>query len=313
MNSILPLFQYPTTVVWLDDDELFLETIKLTIKDSSKHKMFTQPQACEAYFANLKNPISKTIFLHGEHDHENYDLLEHAPVDFDVTKIANLFNHPERHDEPSILVCDYNLPQTNGLEICKKLGKQQSLKKILLTGQAENQDAVTAFNNGLIDRFLRKDSQNLLNEVKGFLKVLMRQYFCDITKPLLSHLEADAVIPLSDPAFIVFFDNWCESNKIQEFYLIDKQGSFLAIDQAGKQHYFVTHTDKSLDKLINIYADNAASKALLQEVVQRTKIPFFGYGKQAWQFETNSWQQCFYSPNVFMGREKYYWVALNNF
>jgi hypothetical protein len=56
--------------------------------------------------------------------------------------------------------------------------------------------------------------------------------------------------------------------------------------------------------------DNIEMKSLVDKVTMRELIPFFGVGKEAWQFKSNEWNQHFYVPNVFSGREKYYWYIL---
>jgi hypothetical protein len=51
-------------------------------------------------------------------------------------------------------------------------------------------------------------------------------------------------------------------------------------------------------------------KSLVDKVATRSMVPFFGLGKEAWQFEPNEWNALFYAPQVFLGREKYYWFVL---
>jgi len=103
MSIILPLFQHPTTIAWVDDDLLFLQSIKMAIKGNNK--IFANTDECTGFFKDSQ-PSSRISFLHGEHNHESYDSLEHSPVDFDVTKIASLYSKPERFQEISVLVCD---------------------------------------------------------------------------------------------------------------------------------------------------------------------------------------------------------------
>lgn len=305
-SSVLPLFQYPTTTVWVDDDALFLQTIDASFQGNKK--IFTLPGDCDSFF-NTPHLFSKITFLHGEYGNENYHSLEHAPVDFDVTEIAKLCDQPERFQEVSVLVCDHNMPEMTGLELCSKLQKFP-VKKFLLTGNMQNVEAVKAFNDRLIDKFIHKYDPSLFSEIPKHIKILERQYFCEITRPLLLHLEVDHVLPLSDAAFVSFFNQWCEDNKIYEFYLIDKWGSFLTIDLQNEIRYFVIHTERSLDDFVKFYSNNAEVEALIRCVIDRNKIPFFGYKKDAWQVSHSEWNKYFYTPYVFNGRERYYWTVL---
>jgi len=304
MSNILPLFQYPTTTAWIDDDELFLQTINKTFQGNKK--TFSNPSECYI-FLSTHRPFSGITFLHSEYNNESYDSLDHAPVDFDVTEVAKLYKYPARFNEISVLVCDNNMPEMTGLELFGKL-QEIPVKKILLTGEMRNEEAVKAFNDGLIDRFIKKHDLNF--EILKYIKTLERQYFCELTKPLLLHLEADHVLPLSDAAFVSFFDKWCKENKISEFYLIDKQGSFFIINEQNEKRYFVVHTERSLNDFSKFYADNDEIKTDIQHVIKRDKIPFFGYKKDAWQVRHSEWNKYFHTPNIFEGREKYYWTVL---
>ena len=306
MTNVLPLFQYPTTIAWVDDDEIFLQSIDLIFQGNKK--IFSNPNECIAYF-NVNKPFSQIAFLHGESNNESYDSLEHAPVDFDVTELAGLHNHAERFQEISVLICDHNMPEMTGLNLCCKL-RDFPVKKILLTGEMQNEEAVQAFNTGLIERFIHKYNLNLPTEIPKYITDLTRQYFSELTRPILLHLEADRVLPLSDPAFIAFFDKWCDDNNIKEFYLIDKQGSFLTTNDKNGMHYFVIHTDWSLNNFAKFYSDNAEVKSLIQLVETRSKIPFFGYKKDAWQVNHSEWAKYFYVPDILEGREKYYWKVI---
>lgn len=310
MSRTLPLFQYPTTTVWIDDDQLFLQAINSTFaKECKLQKMFDNAREGLVFLMNYKPPLSHSLFLQGEKNHEGYDLLEHAPVDFNVTDIVKLRNCPDCADEISLLICDYTMPDMCGVKLCREL-ENLPMKKILLTGAATDKEVIKAFNEGVIDKFIRKDDMELPNVLKTFEKKLKRQYFCERSHALLMHLEVDYQIPLSDSVFSSFFDNWCENNQIKEFYLIDKNGSFLTIDKENKERYFIVHTDRSLDFFTKMNTDNVEMKSLVVKVTARELVPFFGIGKEAWQFESNELEKYFYAVNTFSGREKYYWCVI---
>ena len=132
-----------------------------------------------------------------------------------------------------------------------------------------------------------------------------------ITAPLLAHLEAEGVTPLSDSVFVNFFLRYCEIKKIREYYLIDKQGSFLCIDDAGLHSFFVVHSDHSLDNWIKNYnAEDELSSDLLSEINLRKKIPFFGMSKEAWNIPISEWKNYFFTPNPLSGRENYFWFNM---
>lgn len=145
----------------------------------------------------------------------------------------------------------------------------------------------------------------------AYLKELTFQHFQRITFPLLSVLKIENCSPLKDPVFIEFFNKYCLNKKIKEFYLIDKQGSFLCIDENSNRFNFVVHTDNSLDEWLRNYSfEGDLADHLISSIENRQKIPFFGLGKEAWELEKTEIEKCFYQPNFLKGNENYYWVEI---
>lgn len=307
---IQPLFYFPTTFLGVDDNPDALTALKTIFKKNPIQTYITPKEALD-FIHHYRSPLSLIPFLRAALDNDDADLLEHCPIDFNVLKIADMVNYADRFKEISVLVIDYNMPELNGLEVCRLL-KESPIKKILLTGEGDYREAVAAFNEGIINAFIRKDSPSLQEELLTSVKTLTEQYFFERSQVLLANLETKEPLPLSDPKFIQFFEKWRNDNAIQEYYLMDKTGSFLCLDEAGKTHYFIVHTNNSLDTFMDLYEDEVSSEiqTLLKDVHDRKKIPFFGVGQSPWQEELIHWPQFFYPVSVFEGREAYYWTAI---
>ena len=56
---------------------------------------------------------------------------------------------------PDVAVMDVAMPELNGMEFCRRI-TDPSIRKIVLTGKADEHVAVKSFNEGLIDRFIRR-------------------------------------------------------------------------------------------------------------------------------------------------------------
>lgn len=302
----LPLFSYPATVVWVDDDPLFLASVTQLLKNS-RTTTFNAPEQSIKFFQQYKPLLQKINFMRGYTEADSYDMLNHMPVDLNVSALKELYTNDERNGEVTVLVTDYNMPSMNGIDLCREL-REHPMKKILLTGAADYQQAVAAFNAGLIDCFIQKDSQTLAQDILFHLKRLSQQYFVDRSRQLLNHLETDYPLPLSDPIFIAFFDEWCKKNEIQEYYLIDKHGNFLLINKEGKKSYFIVHTDRTLGNFIELHQDDNDSASFIRAVELREKIPFFGEGIESWELQPYQWDACFYSSQILVGQQKYYWA-----
>lgn len=310
MMRSLPLFYYPTTCVYVDDDQRLLQCIPMAFESFFHPKLFSSPESCLQFLAQYQPRLSNIEFLKCNRSDEHYGILQHTPTDFDITVIASLMNDVDRFNEVTTMVIDYQMPVMNGFSLAKEC-QHLLANKILLTGTTHEEEVIAGFNQNVIQRFVEKGDVKMEEKLVSHLKELSLNYFQRISAPLLAQLEAENKTPLSDPAFIGFFQQFCEQKNIAEYYLIDKQGSFLCVNQLGEKTFLIVHRDSSLDAWIDAYGtDDALTSDLLNDIKLRKKVPFFGLGKEAWNIDSREWKNYFYSPQEFIGREKYYWFEL---
>ncbi|MCE3237390.1 MAG: hypothetical protein K0R24_371 [Gammaproteobacteria bacterium] len=305
----LPLFYYPSTWLWIDDDKTLLDNMVSTFEDYNHIKPFYSAKECLDFLKNYQSPFSKYTFLKSLSHDETYGVLKHTPTDFDVTLLMKIANDLDRHQEITAMVIDYQMPEMDGFTFVKEMNSLP-IQKILLTGAIESHEAMTGFNNNLIHRYVQKQEVDLVTTLAMYLQQATFEYFQKLSLPLLTHLETESKLPLSDPLFIKHFEWYCKKNEIEEYYLMDKQGSYLCIDKKKQKKCFVVHTDKSINFWLSFYC----SELSLLEVIaikENKKIPFFGVGKEAWQIEASEWRHCFYPSETVEGRERYYWTTLD--
>lgn len=305
----LPLFKYPSTIVWIDDDALFLKAIARTFGKYFPIKTFSSPIEAMNFMENYTPFLSTTKFLRGCIENENYDSASHMPVDLNIENLNKLFLDSERGNEISVIVVDYMMPSMDGIEVCRVL-KKLPMKKILLTGEADHPRAVNAFNEGIIDRYVRKDSQDLASKMTEYIDELVGQYFYENTRLLLSHLEVDQPLPVSDSVFVTFFNKLCQEKQIKEYYLVDKYGNFRLVNEENKISYIITHTEKTLNDFVEVHKDAAWAGDLLQKVRKRELIPFFGIGKEPWEINESEWDSCLFEPYVLEGNKQRYFLTI---
>lgn len=310
MIKKLPLFYFPPTICWIDDDQLFLDAANNLFKEDYNCLTFVNPEKAIEFLTAYQSPYSKINFIREFTESDIYDTHNHLPVDINISEITKLANTISIQNELAILIIDNNMPYMNGIEICRKV-KTASYKKILLTGQTSPIEVIDAFNNGIIDKFIGKD-QHVSEKLQNSIFELSYQYFYEKTKHLLSHIEASRPSPLSDEVFIDFFYRWCESNQCKEFYLINRHGSFLVKNKSGLSTYFIVMSENAKDEFLKLN-DDALDKVgnLLAQVSSGESIPFFGVGKESWEFSHDDWDNFFYPSHVIQGREKYYWSTIS--
>lgn len=309
--TTLPLFSYPLTVTLVDDDPLMLQALESVLKQSYQLNIFNTPTDAVNYFDSYTPLLPSIKLLHGCTELENYDISGHLPVDVNFNVSKELINHPKRQKETSVIIVDYNMPGINGIELCRKL-KSLPLKKILLTGEANDRLAIDAFNEGIIDCFIRKDSPSLADDLHCHLTILTQHYFETITTQLLKHLETDHPLPASDPVFITFFKEWCQAHRIKEYFIIDQNANFVLLNDNNEESFFITHTDRTLRNFIELNEDDQDLSSFIKLISAREKIPFFGNDNESWKVRHTEWDKHLVTPQVLIGREKYYWATIKS-
>jgi|GEM_PF-1220383 len=306
----LPIYEYLTTIVVVDDSPLFAELIRRLLGKYKNVKTFCSGEEALSFFGfhYQEKRVNRSHFLRAVKEDESYVYADHCPVDLNITEIAVLRNSLDKMREVSVLITDLNMGGMSGLELCSQL-QSFPMKKILLTSSFDDlRQIVAAFNDDIIDRFIIKGQDVVGKDLCMQVDSLMRQYFIEKTQGLLAHLEADHPLPFSDEKFVMFFNEWASQNNIKEFYIIDKQGSLLTVDEREEIKYFIIHTDESLLEFTRLHADSPHTQKTLSDIRNRKKIPFFGIGKEAWQFDAMDWDRYLYPAKQFVGRRDYYWA-----
>lgn len=304
----LPLIYYPTTWVLVDDDIAILYSLSELLGTHNRIKTFQSPKQCLEHFNSYTAFLEDIRFLNTKIEDETYDSQQNTPIDFNISLLSEIAASSERYNQVTAMVIDYEMPLMNGFLLADKL-KQHPIYKILLTGRAQPEQAIEYFNKSIVQQFIQKGDPELLDSLIGIIREQTKRYFQRKTQPLLSILESEHPIPLSDKLFIQFFEDFCLKNNIEEYYLIDKQGSFLCIKRNGDLSILVVHSEYSLKKWLNNYHDQ--TEINLSTVIRREKIPFFGIGKDLWQVEKNKINDCLYDTFSLSGRETYYMAVID--
>ena len=309
----LPLYYYPTTVLLLDDSEDFLTNFSLQLQNKLAVKLYSRPQSALAYLKNLDDSshVSYRVFSNAQ-DNGGANPVTNHTVNLNLSSIKDEIYNPKRFAEVAVVIIDYDMHSLNGLEFCRKLGNTP-IKRILLTGKADEKIAVQAFNEGLIDHFIQKSNRDVIALVEENIERLQRQYFEDTSNDIRFMLSKQAAPFVNDPIFIEFFQDICKKNDIVEYYLAEITGSFLLLDANANASWLVVKCYEDLSIHYEFAQDNNAPDHVLAEIRSGNKIPFAWNADDYFQFKTKEeWEAHVYPADEIKGKDVYYYALIKD-
>jgi len=298
----IPLFYFPTKTVMVDDYVPFLESMSLTLCDQIQTFNDSEKAliALKAYTASVNPDCLMTI------EQEPLEFFDSESLEFDLDNIQAVIANTEKNNDISVLIVDYHMPVLNGLQLLKSVNGN-SFKKILLTAEADDESAIKAFNNRLIDKFIRKNSHELSRELSEIIANLKLDYFISLTDSMVKALPYVHKIS-KDEDVIKHFQAILVEKNIREYYLIDENGVYLLINEKGESLHYTIYNEEQL-KLLAIYAENdGATEKTVEEIKACEKVPYF-QGGEYWDVEAINWGGYLHVPTVIVGEEKYYVIV----
>lgn len=298
--TTLPCCQFPTTVLLVDDNPDFLSALTLLINSPITFKQESSPRIDNLDFLSElrltytpikreSNPINALSIIEKQHLRSNifqkcFQSIESEELELNdtssspitllnVSQLHHLKDNINRFAAVSLLLVDYSMPQMNGIELCEKL-KSIPIKKAMITGEADLKIAVKAFNEGIINQFIKKNSDHFKQEVRKTIASLQEKYFLDISQPLLARLKHRENI-WENPTFYNFIKQTQVKLRATEFYLLDLHGSYIFIDALGNSTIVAVKSAQEMEKDYHTAIDNDAPVEIHSKLKDKTHFVFF--------------------------------------
>lgn len=308
-HHIHPIY-FPTTTIFVDDSQPFLENLSLQLDPNLAFSLYHSPsKALE--FVNSRDrgrPFSRDYFSRYA---DSDDLSSNnCVIDVDVDKIHCEVYNSDRFAESSVIVVDYVMPEMSGLDFCRRV-RLPGVKKILLTGKADENLAVRAFNEGLIDRFITKNDSDALTTLNRLIVELQDEYFTELGAPLANILAAGVYGFLQDPAFAQVFDPLRKDRGIVEYYLCCNPEGILMVNTSGVASLLIVSVEDDLQAYYEIAMDQAAPQALLDALSSRKFIPYFWETNGHYDPTLRDWQSMLYPARQVAGQHRYYYAIVD--
>lgn len=159
----------------------------------------------------------------------------------------------------------------NGIEVCERLNEKIDIIKILLTGEYQPLEALTAINKRKADNYISKGKPNTFTELITTVQELQLKYFITLTQNYSTVLNNKFKF-LFDCEFAELFNTLKDKNNFIEYYLLNNTGSFLMKSPSSKLLLNV-YTDEDLDTFCEMY--NYLDNSIISEIKARNIIPNF--------------------------------------
>jgi CheY-like chemotaxis protein len=292
-------FYHPTSILVLDDDPLFLESLDFQFSDELNCQTFTRPDAALEHLRTQvrQHPDFSRYFK----DCSEMDLGSESRhgdrlLRLQLSEVRSMVDDRSRHQRVSVAVVDYDMPKMTGVQFCRAI-RDLPVKTILLTGKAGLETAISAFNEGVIDCFLQKQDASVSVSLRREIKRLQGEYFEEISDPIQCALALQQPSFFSDPSFIKLFNEVAEGNDIVEHYVCASPPGIMMRDSDGNESFLLVCDVDAAKSQCEVAENQSAPPDMLQ--LLRTRRA------QGW-FPT---QHGFYHPDFEAEWARYIWPA----
>jgi len=306
----LPVYTHPTLTVLIDDSDSFLKSLAFQLDPSLARKTFHDTKEALHWLRNSTQQGELPL-------HVNFDLQNVTPNDYnvaiDIERIWRISGQAQRFAVPSVLVVDYSMPQMNGLEFCQAV-RDLPCKKILFTGAADEKVAVTAFNRGLIDRYIKKSDDDALDILEQEIITLQTEFFLQQSDTVRDLLLLHDYNFLQDETLAAVVQDLCRQHGFVEFYIFPNPCGILFFTREGQARLMIITTQRDLHTQYEMARDSDAPASLLSALLEMRVIPYFSDAGSDGMYSTHigeSWFRYCAAPTVCLGRETYYWALFD--
>ena len=309
--QIFPYF-HPTTTIFVDDNEDFLRSLVLHLPESLAYQTFSSPE--QALTRVNEKPAQPPLYARCFSHLRLVDNLDDAQrlIHLDLNLIEQEVSNVERFREVSVVVVDYDMPAMSGLAFVRQI-KDQQVKKILLTGVADEKVAVKAFNEGLIDRFIRKHEPDAIELLKQSIGELERAYYADVSRMLLNSLLLRSPSFLTDPQFVTLFAKLCREQNVVEYYLVENPPGLLLVQPDGTIRRLMIASRDDLHRQRLYAQQHGAPQTFLDALANGEMIAyFFDMLDELFDPASCNWDEYFFAATQLGGDRVYCYAMLED-
>lgn len=297
----IPLCFYPTQVILIDDNSEFLTTLSLALSRQFNVKSFTDTAMALKYI----NEQEREIKLSEGNDAPKPEGDSEVWVKQVLTR-QNIKRFDQfKAREVSVVVADYSMPSMNGIELCEQI-QNPSIRKILLTGYATSSEAVKAFNNNTIHYYLKKNDENMLQELEETIHQLQHKYFNEISSSIKAEAIDSGTPFFADLELARYFKKSCEALEVIEYYYLTNPSRFALKAKDNRKYLCVIYTADDIAEHLQVLEEEGGPENIYSAIESHAFIPYFPTADGYYEPGLPTPEANIYPADAIKGKVNYY-------
>lgn len=260
----ISLYKRPGTVAFLDDDTDFLELLGEVMPAEWSLKLFDEP-------VHLFESMQADNQIFADETWAHQSVVEKTKGgESAITQMLQYWRTDgiKRYSSTRVLVVDYSMPALTGLEVLERLEDWPGAR-LMLTGQADEMLAVTAFNKGLIHQFIPKQTKDLAKRLVDTVYTLLDLPLGDLGKIWLGNLTREQLALVRDATVCSWLMSLIKAQDWVEYVVVGAPFGILGLSADGVPGWLqIEHHDssRSLEELTEVLSTLNLSTNQLQDV-----------------------------------------------
>lgn len=253
----IPLFHRSGSILFLDDDSDYLDILGMVVPTHMQIELYSRHTS---FLERMREEPARWEADAAQHLHmvdrwrQGHRLLPQV--------LRYWANNPARYQLTQTCVVDYAMPGTDGLKVLNTLLDWPG-SRILLTGQADEQIAIQAFNSGLIDQFIPKQAPDIAGRLLASLAKLAHKPHPRLNTLWRAVLQPAQQSVLQVPAVARTLQQYALQHWI-EYVVLGEPFGVLGLDANGQCQWLQLEPNNTLAEL----AELAGTAGLDYDVVR---------------------------------------------
>lgn len=263
-----PLLKTACQVAFIDDDPEHVETLELFLP---------APLVAKASFHTSVATLNEALARSAESfEEEHRTLLNIARLQGDREigsmvgePILRYFASPTRTHMIAVVVADHDMPGESGIDLLARISRP-GVRRILLTGKADQNKGLDALNGGLIDVYVPKHTENVWPTVRKEIDAQMRVSSDRRGQVLRDTLPADLLGALDAPSCAKQVEDLLARQRVVEYMVVGRPYGVFGVRGDGSAIWVQLETQRTISELVELlgeagYEDKVVERVRLQK------------------------------------------------